>query len=397
MLLLLIIFSGAVNAARLWVANSATPGARAGATLAMLFLVGWWIRGYRRRGFPEAGLVLEALALIAVSYGNGGSQGAAGFLIVGVAFRSLWYSGRRGVLAPLTYGAAFCAGSLPAVLASIGPYILVQVFAVVAFGVALWALAEALAGQERATEARLQALADLNRFKDELLDGVAHELRTPLASILAYSELLLTCDDPPVRQEFLGIINDESRRLSRLVNNVLDVAKIQSGTTVWTMARVDVSELLFEAARIHRPLVEQQGLHFELTIEPGLPPIDGDRDRLLEVVANLITNALKFTVEGDIGLSGRQAAGDVLVSVSDTGIGVPEADRERIFERFEQLRSPLQGKPRGTGLGLAICREVVARHHGRIWADERPGGGSVFTFSVPLLQAEPAAPAITLE
>jgi signal transduction histidine kinase len=387
LLLLLSLFALAVNLGWTWL-NGATPlPVRMAATAALVFLALWWRLAWRR-GVPEAGLIVEGLALVAVAAGSAGPTNSIGLLLVAVAFRSLCRRGRAGLLPALTYGVAYVAGlPISGGVAALGPLVLLRVLAIMAFGAVMWVLAEALVSQEQATEARLQALADLNRFKDELLDGVAHELRTPLSSILAYSELLLTYDDAEVRKEFLSIINAESERLCRLVNNVLDVAKIQSGTTIWAMAPVDVAELLHDAARTHRPLVEQQGLHFELAVEPGLPAIEGDRDRLLEVIANLVNNALKFTVEGSIGLSAGRLGDQVAVSVNDTGIGVPEADRERIFERFEQLRSTVQGKPRGTGLGLAICRDVIARHNGRIWAGERPGGGSVFTFSLPAAAA----------
>ena len=385
LLLLLSLFALAVNLGRTWLIGAAPLSTRLLATTGLAFMAVWWVVRCRRHSFPSAGLILECLALIAISAGRSGTSSTLGLLLIAVAFRSLCRRGTAGLLPALAYGVAYIVGLpiSPAGLAALGPLVVLRVLAIVAFGGVMWVLAEALVSQEQATETRLQALADLNRFKDELLDGVAHELRTPLSSILAYSELLLTYDDPDVRQEFLTIINAESQRLSRLVNNVLDVAKIQSGTTVWSMARVDVAELLHVAARIHRPLVEQQGLHFELAVEPGLPAVEADRDRLLEVIANLVNNALKFTVEGSIGLSAERVGDQIAVSVNDTGIGVPEADRERIFERFEQLQSKARGKPRGTGLGLAISRDVIAHHKGRIWAAERPGGGSVFTFSLP--------------
>jgi signal transduction histidine kinase len=388
LLLLLSVFAAAVNVSRIWLTSSAPWPARIVATISVALLAGWWSGGFRRGSFPEAGLGLEGLALVGMGYGNGSPPSSLGLLLVGLAFRSLYGGGARGLLPVLTYGAAFSVGLLldPVYASRLNPTNLAQIFGILAFGVSMWLFSEALIRQEQADETRLQALSDLNRFKDELLDGVAHELRTPLTSILAYSEMLLTYDDPVVRKEFLTIINVESQRLCRLVNNVLDMTKIQSGTTVWNMSLVDTTELLRDAARIHRPIVEREGLHFELAVEPNLPTVEADRDRLLEVIANLVNNALKFTMEGAIGLRAACVGPEVQVAIEDTGIGVPEAERERIFDKFQQLTSTLQGKPRGTGLGLAICRDVIAHHNGRIWVDERRGGGSVFTFSLPCAQ-----------
>ena len=391
-LLLLALFAAANNAGRMWLRGGAPPAGHVLATIAAVLLAAWWIRGYRQRSFPAPGLVLEGLALAAIGYGNGSPPSSLGMLLIGLAFRSLYGRGLRGLLPALAYGASFGLGLLldPAAANTPNVFNVAQIFAILVFGASMWLLAEALVRQEDVAETRVQALSDLNRFKDEVLDGVAHELRTPLTSILAYSEMLLADDDPAVRQEFLAIINIESQRLCRLVNNVLDMTKIQSGTTIWNMSLVDTAQLLRDAARIYRPIVEKEGLHFELAVEPDLPPVQGDRDRLLEVIANLVNNALKFTMEGAIGLRGACVGQEVRVAVDDTGIGVPRAERERIFDKFQQLTPSLQGKPRGTGLGLAICREVIAHHNGRIWVDERHGGGSVFTFSLP--RSLPAGP-----
>jgi signal transduction histidine kinase len=214
---------------------------------------------------------------------------------------------------------------------------------------------------------------------------VSHELRSPLTSIRAYSELLLTYQDAAVQREFLEIINSESERLARLVGDVLDLTHIQSGSFVWNLSAVDVPALLHDAARIYRPLIAHEGLEFDVGAEDSLPAINADRDRLLQVVGNLLHNALKFTIRGSVGLAAYHAGQEVHIAVSDTGVGVPPEDREHIFEKFHQAGRAPSGKAPGTGLGLAICRHIVEHHGGRIWVTPAPHGGSVFTLALPAL------------
>lgn len=245
--------------------------------------------------------------------------------------------------------------------------------------------------QQRTAETRAERLAELNELKDELLESVSHELRSPLTSIRAYSELLLTYQDAAVQREFLEIINSESERLARLVSDVLDLTNIQSGSFEWNMAPVDVSSVLRDAGRIYSPLIAREGLEFDMGVEENLPPVEADRDRLLQVLGNLLHNALKFTMRGSVGLAAYVAGQEVHVSVSDTGVGVPPAERERIFDKFHQAGRAPAGKTPGTGLGLAICRQIVEHHGGRIWVTPAPRGGSVFTVSLPALMIEPGA------
>jgi signal transduction histidine kinase len=241
-------------------------------------------------------------------------------------------------------------------------------------------------------ESRAERLAELNELKDELLDSVSHELRSPLTSIRAYSELLLTYQDAAVQREFLEIINSESERLARLVGDVLDLTHIQSGSFVWNMGPVDVGALLRDAGRIYRPLIAREGLEFDVGAEDGLPPVYGDRDRLLQVLGNLLHNALKFTIRGSVGLAAYHAGDEVHIAVSDSGVGVPADERERIFDKFHQAGRTPAGKAPGTGLGLAICRHIVEHHGGHIWVTPAPRGGSVFTIGLRTLPAGAALP-----
>src|SRR5262249_37629998 len=161
-----------------------------------------------------------------------------------------------------------------------------------------------------------------------------------------FSELLLEYEeDAHVQKEFLRIISTESERLTRLVNDVLDISRIEAGHMNWKMASLDVAELLHELARTFGPLISLADLSFETHLEEPLPHVHGDRDRLNQVFANLLNNAMKFTpAGGTIALSAEVADDDVLVSVRDTGVGIAQADHERIFEKFQQVGDTLTDK-----------------------------------------------------
>lgn len=235
-----------------------------------------------------------------------------------------------------------------------------------------------------------QELLSVDEMKTNLLSNASHELRAPLTSIRSFSELLLSYEenDPHVQREFAEIINSESERLTRLLNDVLGMMKIELGQMGWDIETMDMAPQLREAARIYARMAAQQGLAFSLDVPETLPPIEGDRDRLQQVIDNLLGNALKFTASGSISLSARQVDSELHVSVSDTGIGIAREDQERIFEKFQQVGAVLTDKPFGTGLGLSICREIVDHHRGRIWVESVHGVGTTFTFALAL--SEPA-------
>jgi len=230
-----------------------------------------------------------------------------------------------------------------------------------------------------------QELLSVDEMKTNFLANVSHELRTPLTSIRSFSELLLAYeDDPDVQKEFLRIISTESERLTRLVNDVLDISRIEAGHMDWKMSSIDVSELLTDLGRTFAPLITLAKLTFDVQIAGDVAQVYGDRDRLHQVIANLLNNAMKFTrAGGRIALRGELADDELRISVSDTGIGVAESDQERIFEKFQQVGDTLTDKPRGTGLGLAICRDIVEHHQGRMWVDSQPGVGSTFSVALP--------------
>ncbi len=237
-------------------------------------------------------------------------------------------------------------------------------------------------------------LKELDKLKDNFLSTVSHELRTPLTSIKSFTEILLNYqEDEATQKEFLGIINQESDRLTRLINDFLDLSKIQSGRVQWQTGEVSVQEAIDAAVMATGALISEANLKLSIDIEPDLPPVLCDRDRLVQVLTNLLGNAQKFTPAGgkiDVRArlsksDGVQAKADmVLVSVADTGIGIAPENHQRIFQKFSQVGDTLRDRPQGTGLGLAICKEIVEHYGGRIWFESEPGKGSTFFFTLPV-------------
>ncbi len=241
--------------------------------------------------------------------------------------------------------------------------------------------------------------------KSRFLSNVSHELRTPLTSVVGFSKLIskrLTevivpavgpTDDPKVERairqvvENLDIIVQEGDRLTSLINETLDLAKIEAGRVEWRSERVDVAEVIGRATNATASLLEEgAGPRLIVDVAPDLPTIVGDPDRLVQVVINLISNAVKFTPEGSITIvAWHEAAADaVQVAVSDTGIGIADADQAKVFEPFAQAGDTRPDRPHGTGLGLPICREIVEHHGGRLWLTSRPAAGSTFQFTLPI-------------
>ncbi|MBK8210993.1 MAG: histidine kinase [Rhodospirillales bacterium] len=244
---------------------------------------------------------------------------------------------------------------------------------------------------EKATtelKAANERLTELDRMKDDFLSTVTHELRTPLTSIRSFSEILHDSPDLDIaeRQHFLTIIIRESERLTRLINQVLDLTKIETGRMKWQMTQVDVREVLQHSVTSLCGLFEEREIAVELELPEQVPPIRADRDQLIQLVINLLSNAQKFCPAGSghvtIGLSSEN--GILAVSVADNGPGIPPNEQEKIFEKFHQVRAGRTGNPMGSGLGLAICRGIVEHLGGRIWVESEPGQGATFIFTVPL-------------
>jgi signal transduction histidine kinase/DNA-binding response OmpR family regulator len=253
---------------------------------------------------------------------------------------------------------------------------------------------------EEASHARAAA-EQADAAKSSFLSTVSHELRTPLTSVLGFAKIirrrleerlfpLLPSDDKKIVQtknqvlENLGVVVSEGERLTKLIDDVLDLAKIEAGKFTWNMGSVSVEEVIDRAVAATASLFEAKKLTLVRTIEPGLPTVTGDSDRLIQVVINLISNAVKFTDEGSITCSAELKDGQIVVGVTDSGIGIAPADQPKVFEKFKQVGDTLTDKPKGTGLGLPICKEIVEYHGGRIWVESAPGHGSTFSFSLPI-------------
>ena len=238
-----------------------------------------------------------------------------------------------------------------------------------------------------------EQLREADRLKDEFMSTVSHELRTPLTSIRSFSEILKDEPDMPAEQRdnFLGIVVSESERLTRLINQVLDLAKIEAGRMRWNIKDVDVSGIVREAAASMTPIFDRDGA--VLTVAPvpvGLPPVRADGDRLIQVMINLISNAEKCSPKpgGHVKIVVSQENDMARISVIDNGPGIAKEERQAIFDKFYQVKDKQagDGNPRGTGLGLPISERIVSQFGGRIWVDARADGtsGSEFTFTVPL-------------
>jgi hypothetical protein len=243
------------------------------------------------------------------------------------------------------------------------------------------------------TEAN-ERLKELDRLKDDFIATVSHELRTPLTSIRSFSEILRDAPDiePEQRREFLEIVVKETERLTRLINEILDLAKLEAGRMDWHVAALDPGAVIGEAVDATRGLARENRVALEVRAPPGLPAVLADRDRLIQVLINLISNAVRHAdrADGRVEVAARLDGAWLTVDVSDNGPGVPEEARALIFDKFQQIGSALTGKPQGTGLGLAISRQIIQHFGGDIWIDEAPGGGARFCFTVPLAEAAPA-------
>jgi signal transduction histidine kinase/CheY-like chemotaxis protein len=254
-------------------------------------------------------------------------------------------------------------------------------------------------------EARVARMAaeEADAAKSSFLSTVSHELRTPLTSVLGFAKIirrrleerlfpLIPSDDRKVEQtknqvvENLGVVVSEGERLTKLIDDVLDLAKIEAGKFTWNVSMVSVQDVVERAVSATSSLFDAKKLKLEQQIEPGMPPVTGDHDRLIQVVINLISNAVKFTTDGTIRCAAHRKAGEIVVSVTDSGIGIAPADQAKVFERFKQVGDTLTDKPKGTGLGLPICKEIVEYHGGQIWVQSTPGKGSTFSFTLPITE-----------
>jgi signal transduction histidine kinase len=239
----------------------------------------------------------------------------------------------------------------------------------------------------------VQRLREVDAMKDDLLSLVSHELRTPLASMMAYAEALLMegmVETEAERREYLGVIRTEGERLGRLINDVLDLTKMQAGKMEYHFSEQDVREVVRHAISVEQKLAEKKNL--KLSFEPAaeMPAVRLDRDRIIQVLCNLLSNAIKYTDEGgsiSVYAEPKPAAEGgqnlVEVRVKDTGLGIPPEQVHKVWSRFEQVEN-VRHHTGGTGLGMPICRQIIEEGHGgKIWLESQVGAGTTVYFTLP--------------
>jgi two-component system phosphate regulon sensor histidine kinase PhoR len=244
--------------------------------------------------------------------------------------------------------------------------------------------------QDTEPRAYLVILQDLTRVRRletvrrDFISNISHELRTPLASLRALADTLRdgALEDPPMAQRFLDRMDTEVDALTQMVQELLELSRIESGQVPFRMAPVAVADVVLPPVERLRPQAERFVLQLAVDLPSDLPPVLADEERIQQVVTNLVHNAIKFTPSGgEVTISAAVSKDEVVVSVRDTGVGIPADDLPRIFERFYKADHARSGG--GTGLGLAIAKHIVQAHSGRIWAESIEGRGSTFYFSLP--------------
>ena len=252
---------------------------------------------------------------------------------------------------------------------------------------------------KRSEEAN-KKLQEIDNMKTEFLSTVSHELRTPLSLVLGFARIIkkrfedvifphVKTEDSKVLKSInqvesnLDTIVSEGDRLTDLIDDLLDITKIEAGKFEWEMEPTSVAEVIKRATAIASSSFEENGLELIKDIEDRLPKVVGDENRIQQVIINLISNAVKFTEKGSVTCRARKINNEIMISVIDTGTGISKSDHVKIFEKFKQTSIPLKNKPKGTGLGLPICKEIVEHHGGRIWVESEQGKGSVFSFTLP--------------
>jgi PAS domain S-box-containing protein len=232
-----------------------------------------------------------------------------------------------------------------------------------------------------------EKLQSMDKMKTNIISMVSHELRTPLTTIKAFVELLLLKQGMPDDQKvrLMNTVNVETDRLARLITDLLDLSRIEAGSMKWQSGELSLEELIRSVIASMGVLFENKGLRVTTWFSAPLSRLSGDRDRLVQVMTNILSNAVKFTpAGGSIHVSVRQEETQIVVEISDSGIGIPAAHIDLIFEKFHRSDDQLTAAIEGTGLGLAITRQIVEHHGGRIWAASTHGKGSTFTFTLPL-------------
>jgi len=233
-----------------------------------------------------------------------------------------------------------------------------------------------------------ERLTELDRLKDDFIATVTHELKTPLTSVRSLTEILHANPELPLEQrnQFLSIIVKENERLSRLITQVLDFQKIESGVADWQLDHIDIHAIIEDALAASAQLIQEKQIQLDKDFTRPHHTIRGDRDRLIQVMMNLISNAIKFCDQekGHIQIRTAQENDFIRIDITDNGAGIHKQDQEIIFEKFRQANAAKEGRPPGTGLGLTITKQIIEFHEGRIWVESEPGKGTAFSFILPI-------------
>jgi signal transduction histidine kinase/CheY-like chemotaxis protein len=249
-----------------------------------------------------------------------------------------------------------------------------------------------IAAQKREVEIANAQIAEISRLKSEFLANMSHELRTPLNAILGFSEILkdnLVDLTPEQRQECLENIHTSGKHLLELVNDVLDLSKIEAGRMELSYDRFGVLSAVKEVHNVIRSLSERRDIDLSIEVTPDDLEVRADKSKFKQVLYNLLSNAIKFTAQGGrVWVRARQVRDDVIVDVGDTGVGIPKEHHARIFDEFYQLDNAATRQVEGTGLGLSLTRRLVELHGGTIGLQSEPGKGSIFTFRLPIAGIE---------
>jgi signal transduction histidine kinase len=237
-------------------------------------------------------------------------------------------------------------------------------------------------------EDKSRELEAASRHKSEFLANMSHELRTPLNAIIGFSEVLgerMFGDLNDKQAEYIQDILSSGRHLLALINDILDLSKVEAGRMELDLSRFDLPAAIGSAVILVRERATRHGLGLDVSVDDRLGPFVGDERKIRQVLLNLLSNAVKFTPEGGrVAVRAAPANGTVEISVADTGIGIAPEDQDAIFQEFRQVGTDYARKREGTGLGLALARRFVDLHGGRLWVKSRLGEGSTFTFTLPV-------------
>jgi signal transduction histidine kinase len=236
-------------------------------------------------------------------------------------------------------------------------------------------------------EDKSRQLAEASQHKSQFLANMSHELRTPLNAILGYTELMADGAYGEPSEKMLGILKrleSNGKHLLGLINDVLDLSKIEAGQLVLELCDYCIQDIAHTVRSTLEPLAADKKLAFKLELAPELPAGHGDGRRLTQVLINLVGNAIKFTDAGEVAIKAEANNGSFHVSVRDTGPGISATDQTKLFQEFQQADNTITRKKGGTGLGLAISKRIIEMHGGNIWIDSTVGQGSTLTFTVPI-------------